>query len=90
MLIKFLGFIDLLAGFILIFGAYFSFPMQIPLLLGSTLIMKSTLGFLRNFASWVDFLSGIIIILSIIVDIPSLISLIHGILIVQKGLFSFL
>ena len=90
MLVKFLGAIDLIAGFILIWGSYFDFPIQIPLLLGSILIMKSTLGFLKNFASWVDFLSGIIILISIFFQIPSLISLIHGILIIQKGLFSFL
>ncbi len=90
MLVKFLGLIDLIAGVILIFGSYFNFPIQIPLLLGSILILKSTLGFLNNFASWVDFLSGIIILSSIIIQIPSLISLIHGILIIQKGIFSFL
>jgi len=88
MLVKFLGIIDLLAGFTLICGAYFNFPIQIPLLLGSILILKSTLGFLKNFASWVDFLSGVIILLSIFFHIPSLISTIHGILIIQKGLFS--
>lgn len=88
MLIKFLGIIDLLAGAVLIFGAYINFPMQIPMLLGSILILKSTLGFLKNFASWVDFLSGIVILLSIIIQIPSIISIVHGILIIQKGLFS--
>jgi hypothetical protein len=90
MLVQFLGLIDLIAGFVLIFGAYFNFPIQIPLLLGSILILKSMLGFLKNFASWVDFLSGIIILISIFIQIPSLISVVHGILIIQKGLFSFI
>jgi Sec-independent protein secretion pathway component TatC len=90
MLVKFLGAIDLLAGFVLICGAYYEFPAKIPLVLGSILILKSTLGFLKNFASWVDFLSGIIILLSIIFQIPSIISIVHGILIIQKGLLSFI
>ena len=90
MLVKFLGLIDLIAGFVLIFGAYFSFPIQIPLLLGSILILKSTLGFLKNFPSWIDFLSGLIILISILIQIPSMIGIIHGILIIQKGLFSFI
>lgn len=87
---KFLGLIDLIAGFVLIVGTYFSFPIQIPILIGSILILKSSLDFLKNFPSWIDFLGGIIILISIFFQIPSLISIVHGILIIQKGIFSFI
>jgi len=60
------------------------------LVLGIILLIKSSIGFLKDFASWVDFLAGIVFLMSIIINIPIFIGIILGILLIQKGVFSFL
>ena len=51
-----------------------------------SLLTKSSLGFLKDFASWVDFLAGAVFLLSIIVSIPSFISIIFGLLLLQSSI----
>ncbi|VVB82553.1 Uncharacterised protein [uncultured archaeon] len=90
MLIKVLGVIDFIAGLLLIFGAGTKLPWLLLLFFGVGLLLKSTLGKLKDFASWIDFLCGINLILLLIFSVPVWISIILGILLVQKGIFSFL
>ena len=90
MLVKILGVIDLIAGVILIFGGSLNFSSQVFLIFGVVLLVKSSLGLLKDFASWIDFLCGIIFLISVIISVPEIISLVFGLLIIQKGLFSFL
>lgn len=88
MLIKILGIFDFVVGLILIFGMGLSNKMY--LVFGIILLIKSSLGLLKDFASWIDFSVGLMFFLSIIVSIPSWICIILGLLIIQKGVFSFL
>ena len=90
MLVKALGVIDLIAGLILTFVTSINFPSHFLIVFGIILLVKSSLGFLKDFASWVDFLAGIIFLASIIISVPIVISLIFGLLLLQKGIFSFL
>ena len=89
MLIKILGMIDLFAGSILIFGSGINLPLLFGLF-GIILIIKSFMGFLKNFASWVDLIAGVILLGGIILPIPIVITVIIGILVLQKGVVSFL
>lgn len=90
MLVKILGTIDVISGLILIFSIMTYIPDKIFLILGLILIVKSSLGMLKDFASWVDLLTGIIFLLLMIVSIPQFVIFIFAFLIVQKGIFSFL
>jgi Sec-independent protein secretion pathway component TatC len=89
MLVKIFGAIDFIIGLILMFGTGF-LPHSILIFCGITLLIKSGIGLLKNFASWIDLSSGLIFILSIFFQIPLVICLIAGILLIQKGIFSFL
>ena len=89
MLVKLLGAIDVIAGLILLFGAGIDLPTNLLLFFGIVLIIKSSLGMLKDFASWIDFLSGIVFLLSVIFLIPTWINIILGVLILQKGVVSF-
>ena len=89
MLIKLLGLVDLIAGLILIFEGQISLPSKVFLFFGMVLLLKSSLGMLRDFASWIDFLGGISFLLIAIINVPETIRIIIGILLIQKGLFSF-
>ena len=90
MLVKILGIIDLISGLILIFGESLNISNQVFIIFGVVLLVKSSLGLLKDFASWIDFLCGIIFLISAIISVPEIISLVFGLLIIQKGLFSFL
>ena len=89
MLVKILGGIDLLAGLILILSALTKMPSPILMIFGVALLVKSLIGFLKDFGSWIDFLTGIILILCVFIQIPLFLKVIFSILIVQKGISSF-
>jgi hypothetical protein len=89
MLVKILGTVDFIIGVILMFGTRF-LPHQILIFCGITLLIKSGIGLLKNFASWIDLVAGIVFILSIFLQVPLAICLITGILLIQKGIFSFI
>lgn len=88
MLVVILGLLDIIFGATIFFIN--SISNQIAMIFGILLLIKSSLGFLTDFASWVDFLAGLIFITTFFVDIFHTISFIFGILLVQKGTFSFL
>ena len=90
MLIKILGFADVIAGLVLIFAMGVGLPIKLILFIGMVLLLKSGLGMLQDFASWTDFLSGIIFLISALFLLPWFIYLIFGILLIQKGFISFL
>jgi hypothetical protein len=89
MLVKILGIIDLFAGIFLILGIFFR-PLSLLLILGIMLLLKSTLGMLKDFASWIDLLAGFTLLMLITLDIPKLILLSLGVLLIQKATFSFI
>ncbi|MBU2104619.1 MAG: hypothetical protein KKF67_02495 [Nanoarchaeota archaeon] len=88
MLIKLLGVVDLFAGIFLLLGMFFK-PFTPLLILGIILLLKSTLGMLKDFASWIDFLSGFTLLLLITLNIPKFILIGLGVLLIQKAAFSF-
>ncbi|VVB82915.1 Uncharacterised protein [uncultured archaeon] len=90
MLVKFLGTIDFISGLILIFGAGIKLPSFLLIIIGVILLIKASMGMLKDFASWIDFIAGLIFIASMFFIVPSIICIVLGILILQKGLFSFL
>jgi hypothetical protein len=90
MFIKILGVFDLITGGILIFGQEFHISKLIFLVFGFVLLLKSSLGLLKDFASWIDFLAGICLLTLIIIQIPVIICAVIGLLIIQKSIFSFL
>ena len=90
MLIKILGAIDSLSGLILILSILTEMPFQILIFFGVVLLVKSLIGFLKDFAGWIDFLTGITLILMIFISIPLFIKIILMILIIQKGISSLL
>jgi hypothetical protein len=91
MLIKLLGFTDLLAGLILIFGAKMDIPQVILVFFGIILLIKSFLGGIpKNLGSFTDLFSGGIFFLLIIINIHWIFCLIAGLFLIQKGVVSFL
>jgi hypothetical protein len=90
MLIKVLGAIDFVGGLILMFFSGFKLPIIVSLILGGVFLIKSSMGFLKNFGSWIDLLSGMVFLLLMFFPIYWIICVIFGILLVQKGIFSFL
>jgi hypothetical protein len=91
MFIKILGAIDIIIGLLLILlGIGMNTPKIILMVSGIVLVVKSLLGFFKDFASWIDLLSGVIIIIAVYVTIPSVILIILAILLIQKGLFSYI
>jgi len=89
MLVKIFGGFDLIIGVILIFNLFEKINPKIIAGIGLLLLIKSSLGILKDFASWIDLSAGGILIISIFLSIPEIISIILGILMVQKGIFSF-
>jgi len=91
MLVKILGFIDLIAGLILIFGTGIKLPYIILIFLGIVFIVKSFMGGIpKDLGSITDICAGIVFILMIFFSIHWVICLVVGILVIQKGIFSFL
>ena len=91
MLLKILGAIDLIFGLVLILlGIGIVFPKAILIVGGIILLIKSSFGFLKDFASWIDFAGGIIFILLMFIEIPEIIVIIVGLFVAQKGVSSFL
>lgn len=90
MLVKAFGIIDLIAGMFLIFGVAHSSFNSMMLAFGVIVMVKSGMGFFRDFAGWIDIFAGIILLLSLLISVPGIISFIAGLLIAQKGIFSFL
>ncbi len=90
MLVKILGGIDLLAGLILALSALTEIPFYLLISLGVIVLIKSFLGFPKDFAGWIDFLAGITIILTAFISVPLFIKIVFAILIAQKGISSFL
>ncbi len=88
MLVAIFGIIDIIAGIVLIFAGM-SFPFFLLIILGLTMLAKSSIGFLKNFGSWIDFLAGLAFLFSAIISIPLIISIIIGLLVLQKGAASF-
>ena len=90
-MLKILGGIDLIFGLILVLlGIGIVFPKAILIVGGIILLIKSSFGFLKDFASWIDLVGGVIFILLIFFGIPEIIVIIVGLFIVQKGVSSFL
>ena len=91
MLLKVLGAIDVLTGLILVgLGLGAEIQKSILIICGVILIIKSSLGFLKDFASWIDFIAGAVFLIFILINIPEIILMIISMLIIQKGIFSFL
>ena len=90
MLVKILGAIDVVAGAVLGLSILTKIPFQIFIFLGLVLLIKSFLGFPKDFAGWIDFLTAVVLILCAFVQIPLFIKIIFMVLIVQKGVSSFL
>ena len=91
MLVKILGTIDIISGLVLIpYGIGFEIQNPVLIFFSIILILKSMIGFLKDFASWVDFLAGIFIIITIFFPALIIIEILLGILVLQKGIFSFL
>ncbi|MBS3076406.1 hypothetical protein J4481_01555 [Candidatus Pacearchaeota archaeon] len=90
MLVKILGLVDLIAGLILIFQSEINLPLKVALFFGMVLLLKSSLGMLKDFGSWIDFLGGILFLSSVLFSTPSIIGIIIGLLLIQKGIFSFI
>jgi len=90
MLVKILGGIDIISGLILLLAILFTFPKGFLLFVGIILIIKSSIGLLKDFASWIDIISGMMLIILTAIDIPKFILLAMGVLLIQKALFSFL
>ena len=90
MLVKILGAIDVAAGSALALSILTEIPSQIFIILGLIVLIKSFLGFPKDFAGWIDFLTGIILILMAFVSIPLFVKVIFMVLIIQKGISSFL
>jgi hypothetical protein len=88
MLVKIFGIIDLILGIILIFGIIEYLPNSALAIFGFILLVKSSLGMLKDFASWVDFIGGLVFLVSIIISVHSIVPLIIGLCILQKGVFS--
>jgi hypothetical protein len=90
MLIKFFGIVDVIVGLILLFSFNISLPIQLMIVLGIVLIVKSFFGMPKDFGSWIDFSVGIVMIFSSITAGLWIVNIILGLLILQKGVFSFL
>tara|TARA_Y100000310_G_C19996946_1_gene496666 strand:- start:110 stop:382 length:273 start_codon:yes stop_codon:yes gene_type:complete len=90
MLVKILGAIDVTGGAILSLSILTEIPSQILIVLGLVLLVKSFMGFPKDFAGWIDFLVGITLILTAFITIPLFIKIIFIVLIMQKGISSFL
>ncbi|MDO8623512.1 MAG: hypothetical protein Q7R52_04660 [archaeon] len=90
MLLKILGIIDILSGFmLLLLGFGLNISKIVLIIFGILLLIKSSLGFFKEIGSWIDLLSGIALIIGIFLDI-GWINFIFSILMFQKGIFSFL
>jgi len=89
MLIKVLGALDIVGGFILLLGSEISSIPSLFVFLGILFILKSAIGRWKEFGSWVDLLTGIFFLISIFLNVE-IINLILGILLIQKGLVSFM
>ena len=90
MLVKILGLIDLLAGGILALSILTAIPQYILIVSGIVILIKSFIGFPKDFAGWIDFLTGAILILTAFIAVPLFIKIILVVLVVQKGVVSFL
>ena len=91
MLIKILGGIDVVFGLLLILlGAGIPVGKNILMFIGVVLLIKSSLGFLKDFGSWTDFVGGIFALLSVFFPFLKIIDLIIGLVLIQKGVVSFL
>ena len=90
MLIKALGVLDFIGGLILLFSAGVKIPVPVLIVLAVIFLIKSGIGFLKDFASWIDFIAGIVFILMIFFPVYWVFCLIAGILLIQKGVVSFL
>jgi hypothetical protein len=53
-------------------------------------ILKSLMGFFRDFASWTDFFVGLFFFFSILISLPAILLSIGAILLIQKAIVSFL
>lgn len=91
MLVKVLGTIDIISGLIMIFsGAGINIQKEILIIIAIILVIKSLIGFFKDFASWIDLTAGIILLLSNWFPFLNIIVIILSILILQKGFVSFL
>jgi hypothetical protein len=87
MLIKILGAIDLIGGFILLLIGGIDFKILF-FIFGIVFIIKSSIGMWQDFGSWTDLSAGILFLFSIFFTIE-IICIIVGICLIQKGLVSF-
>ena len=90
MLVKILGALDLIAGAVLGLSALVEIPFYLLIILGGIILIKSFLGFPKDFAGWIDFLTGAILIMIAFIAVPLFIKIIFAVLIIQKGISSFL
>jgi hypothetical protein len=90
MLIKLLGLLDVVAALFLIFEGNIGLSYKVFVFLGMLLILKSSLGMLKDFASWIDFVGGVSLILSVLITVPYTLKIVIGLLLLQKGVFSFI
>ena len=90
MLVKILGAIDVAAGAMLGLSILTEIPFNILIVLGIVLLIKSFIGFPKDFAGWIDFLTAATLILTAFITVPLFLKIIFMILIIQKGISSFL
>lgn len=90
MLVKILGGIDLLVGFLLIFSSGLESISPILMFFGIVLIIKSFMGFFQEFGGYIDLIGGLFLLLASFGFSITIINVILGFLVLQKGVFSFL
>lgn len=89
MLVRILGAIDIILGFILIFINNLNLSHYLLIFFGIVLLIKSFIG-IKSLGGWIDLLAGIIFLLFIVFSIPWIITILFGVLLIQKGIMSFL
>ncbi len=90
MLVKVLGALDLLAGAILALSILTEIQFYVLVVLGIAVLVKSFIGFPKDFGAWIDFLTAVVLILAAFVTVPAVVKIVLALLIFQKGVASFL
>jgi len=88
MLVKILGVIDIVAAVMLIFSQNHIISTTFFVIFGVIMILKSVMGFFRNFGSWIDLTGGLSLILSVFFILPWIMLIICSVLVLQKGIAS--
>jgi len=94
MLIKILGFFDIISAIVLFLASFIDFAVPVMLIFAFCLIAKGIffiiLGGLNagSFANFIDILAGVLFYLSISFGLPKILFVVFSLLLLQKGVFS--